>query len=67
MDALVHLLSNESAVMASYTQSVGQLETNLAYARGIQTATYTILGDVPPEAMAAIRAKWYRADPGGKE
>lgn len=59
-DRLVHLLSNEAAVMARHNQSTGQLETNLAFARGIQEATYAILGALPEEAMLALRAKWYR-------
>lgn len=59
-DQLAHLLHNESAVMSRHSQSVGQLESSLAFARGIQQATYAILGDLPPDVIAAIRAKWYR-------
>lgn len=60
VDQLAHLLGNESAVMSKHDQSIGQLESSLAFARGIQQATYAILGALPPEIMAAIRAKWYR-------
>jgi hypothetical protein len=60
LDRLAQLLANESAVMSRHTQSVGELESGLAFARGIQQAAYAVLGDLPPQIMSSIRAKWYR-------